>query len=396
MKINRLKPSFLWSAAIISIFVLSVVHLNRAQGTSREKSVTSPPYPKQLKSQFVKVRPGDTLISLLEKHGFNNAQRAEILRQKVFDDSFTLVPGEKYKVTTAGGQNFKELKFYAIPSNHVYLFWRKDTSAGSISRIENYNLKIKSVRGRISGSILASINALTKDDFVAQRFMDAYALDYKLTRQVQRGAKFAITFEEKYDGDQFIGTGEVIETELEINGRNDRRQFVQHDDGGSFIAGEYLHRGRPLYSPVNYMRITSHYNPRRIHPITKRRTAHLGVDFELPEGADLFATNSGRVIRVGQNRAAGKYVVLRHGNGMESYYNHMHTIARNLRVGTQVASGQLLGTVGCTGYCTKPHLHFALKKQGRFVDPVPYLKSYPYPHKSLIARHMAALSEENN
>jgi murein DD-endopeptidase MepM/ murein hydrolase activator NlpD len=122
----------------------------------------------------------------------------------------------------------------------------------------------------------------------------------------------------------------------------------------------------------------------------------LGVDFELPEGADLFATNSGRVIRVGQNRAAGKYVVLRHENGMESYYNHMHTIAKNLRVGSQIASGQLLGTVGCTGYCTKPHLHFALKKKGRFVDPVPYLKSYPYPHKSLIARHMAALSEENN
>lgn len=350
--------------------------------------------PLNLNVSFKKVRPGDTLVALLKRHGFNAAQRTTILQQKVFSENFTLIPGEKFRVSKDSSKNFLELKFYEIPSNNVLLFWRKANDAGSMTRNESYAIKVKTARGRISGSILGSINAHTKDDFVAQRFMDAYALDYKLTREVQRGAKFVVTYEEKYDGNQFIGTGEVIETELEIRGKVDKRQFVPHADGGSFITDRMIHKNRPLYSPVNYMRITSHYNRRRFHPITKRRTPHLGVDFELPEGEDLFATAAGKVLRKGKNRAAGHYVVLRHNNGLESYYNHLESIDESVKRGQWVNTGQVIGKVGCTGYCTKPHLHFALKKRGQFVDPVPYMKSYPYVKKKLIRRHIAALSQK--
>ncbi len=361
-------------------------------------SKNSPQESRQLnpKVSFKKVRSGDTLVALLKRHGFNTTQRTKILQQKVFSENFTLIPGEKFRVSKDTPKSFLELKFYEIPSNNVLLFWRKGDAAGSLSRNESYTIKVKTARGRISGSILGSINSQTKDDFVAQRFMDAYALDYKLTREVQRGAKFVVTYEEKYDDNQFIGTGEVIETELEIRGKIDKRQFVPHADGGSFITDTMIHKNRPLYSPVNYMRITSHYNRRRFHPITKRRTPHLGVDFELPEGEDLFATAAGKVLRKGKNRAAGYYVVLRHENGLESYYNHLESIDKSVKRGQWVNTGQIIGKVGCTGYCTKPHLHFALKKRGQFVDPVPYIKSYPYIKKKLIRRHIAALSQKSN
>lgn len=348
------------------------------------------------KVSFQKVRPGDTLVALLGRFGFDANQRTKILQQKVFSENFTLIPGEKFRVSRDDKQKFAELKFYEIPSNNVLLFWRKGNDAGSLSRNESYKIKVKTARGHIDGSILASINAHTKDDFVAQRFMDAYALDYKLTKEVQRGAKFVVTYEEKYDDDQFIGTGEVIETELEIHGKVEKRRFVPHSDGGSFISDSLIHKNRPLYSPVNYMRITSHYNRRRFHPITKRRTPHLGVDFELPEGEDLFATSAGKVLRKGKNRAAGYYVVLRHDNGLESYYNHLQSIDSSVKQGGYVKTGQIVGKVGCTGYCTKPHLHFALKKRGQFVDPIPYIKSYPYVKKSLIRRHIAALGRQDD
>ena len=376
---------------VLSAAVSFLILISPAQSFGNDKA----PAIKKTSAQisFQKVRPGDTLVALLKRYGFNGAQRTKILQQKVFSENFTLIPGEKFRVSKDKG--FVELKFYEIPSNNVLLFWRKGDDAGSMARNEAYTIKVKTARGRISGSILGSINAHTKDDFVAQRFMDAYALDYKLTREVQRGAKFVVTYEEKYDGNQFIGTGEVIETELEIRGKIDKRQFVPHADGGSFIADSMIHKNRPLYSPVNYMRITSHYNRRRVHPITKRRTPHLGVDFELPEGEPLFATAAGKVLRKGKNRAAGYYVVLRHNNGMESYYNHLESIDPKVKRGQWVNTGQTVGTVGCTGYCTKPHLHYALKKNGRFVDPVPYIKSYPYIKKKLIRRHIAALSKES-
>lgn len=347
--------------------------------------------PQQLKTSFQKVRSGDTLIAVLKRHGFNSNQRTQILRQKVFSENFTLIPGEKYRVATTPGKKFKELKFYELPTDNVLLFWRQGDQAGSASKNEEYTIQIKSIKGKIKGSILASINAHTRDDFVAQRFMDAYALDYKLTRQVQRGAKFSATYEEKYDGAQFIGTGEVIETSLEILGKVDRRKFVVHDDGGSFITDRDIHKSRPLYSPVDYMRITSHYNSRRKHPITKRRTPHLGVDFELPQGEDLYASARGRVLRFGRNRAAGFYVVLKHSGGLETYYNHLESIDSKVKKGATMRSGQRIGAIGCTGYCTKPHLHFALKKRGRFVNPIPFLKSYPFGQKELIGRKIASL-----
>ena len=340
------------------------------------------------------MKPGDTLIALLEQHGFNIHQRTEILKQKVFSENFTLIPGEKYRTASSKDNSFKELKFYEMPTNNILIFWRKSSLSGSLSRTETYTIKVKTARGRITGSILASINQHTRDDFVAQRFMDAYALDYKLTKEVQRGAKFAVTYEEKYDGNEFIGTGEVIETELEINGKNDKRQFVSYTDGGSFISAEYIHKDRPLYSPVSYQRITSQFNRRRFHPITKRRTPHLGVDFELPEGEDLYASAEGKVLRMGKNRAAGYYVVIRHGNGLESYYNHMQAINARIRNGSYIKNGQVIGKVGCTGYCTKPHLHFAIKKRGQFIDPIPFIKSYPYKEKALIAQHIEAFNDD--
>ena len=110
---------------------------------------------------------------------------------------------------------------------------------------------------------------------------------------------------------------------------------------------------KPLYSPVAYQHYSSLFKPRRFHPIKKRRQAHLGLDFELPAGHAVYTVQSGRVLRTGKNRAAGNFVVVRHQSGLESYYNHLQSISPEVKKGRQVFNGQKLGTIGCTGYCTK-------------------------------------------
>jgi len=67
----------------------------------------------------------------------------------------------------------------------------------------------------------------------------------------------------------------------------------------------------------------------------------------------------------------GKYVVIRHADGTETYYAHMSAVLVN--VGDRVQEGDVIGKIGSTGFSTGPHLHFGVMVNGQLVDPLPYL-----------------------
>lgn len=243
--------------------------------------------------------------------------------------------------------------------------------------------------GQVRGSLMANILDKVNSNWVASRFIDAYIMDYNLDRGLERGAKFWLTVEKKYDGPFFIRYGEVLQTSLNIRGRNVQKRYVNLNSGGVFISENDLLKNRPYYAPVNYLRVASLFQPNRRHPITRKVQPHLGVDFELPEGAPVFAARTGTVVRFGKNHAAGNYVVLLHTNGSESSYNHLQKIDSRIRRGLKLSAGERLGEVGCTGYCTKAHLHFAVRKNGRMVDPLKFLRPYPIFAENLLHAKVA-------
>lgn len=132
-------------------------------------------------------------------------------------------------------------------------------------------------------------------------------------------------------------------------------------------------RGGWLRTPLQYERISSVFNPTRMHPILRRVVPHNGVDFAAATGTPMWAAADGEVTWAGPKGANGNLVSIRHANGYESHYAHMHRIQRGIAVGVEVTQRQLIGTVGTTGRSTGPHLHFGLKHHGRFVDPLPVL-----------------------
>jgi murein DD-endopeptidase MepM/ murein hydrolase activator NlpD len=115
----------------------------------------------------------------------------------------------------------------------------------------------------------------------------------------------------------------------------------------------------------------------------------MGVDFEMPEGSPIYAARTGFVVRYGKNHAAGNYVVLLHSSGIETSYNHMKRLNANIRRGLKLNVGEKLGEVGCTGYCTKAHLHFAVRQSGRMVDPLKLLHPYPVFAENLLHAKVA-------
>jgi len=109
----------------------------------------------------------------------------------------------------------------------------------------------------------------------------------------------------------------------------------------------------------------------RIHPILGTKRLHTGIDIAAMSGSPITAAGSGVVILSGPYGGYGNAVVIDHGGGLATLYAHQSKIV--VSKGQALATGDLVGYVGCTGLCTGPHLHFETRENGTPVDPMKYL-----------------------
>ncbi|WP_312459529.1 M23 family metallopeptidase [Proteiniclasticum sp.] len=110
----------------------------------------------------------------------------------------------------------------------------------------------------------------------------------------------------------------------------------------------------------------------RIHPISRTRRMHTGIDIANSSGTNIAASQNGKVIFTGYQGSYGKLIVIRHANGMETAYAHLSRIS--VSVGDTVTQGQSIGKMGSTGGSTGSNLHFEIRKNGTAVNPMNYLK----------------------
>jgi murein DD-endopeptidase MepM/ murein hydrolase activator NlpD len=142
---------------------------------------------------------------------------------------------------------------------------------------------------------------------------------------------------------------------------------------GAEARGYWDERGRQpngagWRTPCPGSPVTSHFNPKRLHPILKTVMPHQGTDFGAPTGTPIYAAYKGVVSFVGPHGATGNWVAINHPGGIETGYAHMSRFAPGLKVGDKVGTRQLVGYVGTTGRSTGPHLHFSARKNGVFFD----------------------------
>ncbi|MFH1542273.1 MAG: peptidoglycan DD-metalloendopeptidase family protein [bacterium] len=129
--------------------------------------------------------------------------------------------------------------------------------------------------------------------------------------------------------------------------------------------------GSGIFAMPTTGRFTSSYGWRR-HPIWGGKNFHRGQDIANKYGTPIKAADAGEVIFAGWWDGYGKAIVIDHGRSTTTVYGHMSRLYK--QVGDIVAKGQIVGLMGSTGYSTGPHLHFEVRKNGKPVDPMPYLK----------------------
>jgi len=126
--------------------------------------------------------------------------------------------------------------------------------------------------------------------------------------------------------------------------------------------------GQPLPGRV----INSPFGLRQL-PWENRGRLHEGVDIAAPAGEAVRAVALGVVSRAGQNDSYGRFVELRHGQGLVSFYAHLGGIAAAARPGAVLAAGTPLGAVGGSGTSTGPHLHFEIRQHDRPLNPATFI-----------------------
>ncbi len=114
----------------------------------------------------------------------------------------------------------------------------------------------------------------------------------------------------------------------------------------------------------------------RKNPITGiGKEFHNGLDIAGQWRSEIIAPADGTVVRSGKDRYLGNYVKLRHSSGIKTSYGHLESSA--VKVGQKVKRGDLIGYMGNTGRTTGTHLHYAVVKDDRFVDPIQYIWDGP-------------------
>ena len=134
------------------------------------------------------------------------------------------------------------------------------------------------------------------------------------------------------------------------------------------VVGVYGNVSAPLN---NRLFVTSDFG-KRFHPILHSEKLHEGIDLRANyEFVNSIA--SGIIVKEGFDTRSGNYIVIQHGNGIESIYCHLSKFL--LKSGDLVFAGDKIAISGATGEVTAPHLHFAIKVDGKFIDPIPLLKA---------------------
>lgn len=136
-----------------------------------------------------------------------------------------------------------------------------------------------------------------------------------------------------------------------------------------------------LHNPVKNTKISTGYAMDILvySDTLKEWTTHNGIDIPADEGADVFSVLDGTVESASSDALTGNTIVIAHENGLKSIYCGLKSIESNLKTGTKVLRGQVIGKVGNTAINEVEeghHLHFALMKGDNYVNPEDYLSNY--------------------
>ena len=322
-----------------------------------------------------------TLAALLDTHKLLAHEAVALVRSvgQTFDLR-RVRAGQPYRLDRYLDGRVREFE-YEIDVDRRVIVRRRDANGQAAFEAEVAaipktvdQVTVEGTISRATPSLIQAIDAAGERIELSLALADVFSGEIDFNSDLQPGDTFRIVVERgiRQDG-VFAGYGPVLAAEYVNAGRALRAVRFTPPDGK---PGYYDPEGRSLKrfflkSPLKFEpRITSTFSRARRHPILNYTRAHNGVDYAAPAGAPVVAVGSGVVTFAGWTGGGGRTVKVRHASGYESEYLHLSAIAQGVRTGIRIGQGELVGRVGATGLATGPHLHYGLRRDGSYVNPV--------------------------
>lgn len=270
-----------------------------------------------------------------------------------------------------------KLKLYIADTNQILILTKTPNNEVTLSETDSFfEFSLKNFEGRINDNLYETILNDTNSEALARVIARAFENEFNTTKKLRAAAYYQFSVEtiSEENGETEYG---YIENAKLIVGKATVEKISLFDldtETSTLVNKDPENTEKIFTSPVLSHRVSSLFNLHRKHPITRRIQPHNGIDFVAKKGTPVYPALEGRVIAISRARAKGKFVLIDHGNGFQSTYDHLNKFQKGLRVGDYVTTSDKIGEVGKTGYATGAHLHFALLKDGFFVNPIHYFK----------------------
>ncbi|HWX35473.1 MAG TPA: peptidoglycan DD-metalloendopeptidase family protein [Steroidobacteraceae bacterium] len=317
------------------------------------------------------VARNDTLDGIFRRMALDTADLAAIRHLPGIRQSLDfLKPGDAIKLTHSDGE-IKELTRKVSETRTLQVV--REEAGFAARMIDNpVQTRIRTATATIDSSLFEAAGAAGISDTVALKLANVFAWDIDFVLDIREGDRFTAVYEQIYQDGKYLRDGEVLAAEFVNSGKVYRAVRFMMGDSGS--ASYYTPDGLPmrkafLRTPVEFTRVSSGFNPHRLHPILNTIRGHMGTDYAAPTGTPVHAAADGRVSFAGRQGGYGNALVLAHNNSVSTLYGHMSRFANHIRVGTHVQQGDIIGYVGMTGLATGPHLHYEYLVNGVHKNP---------------------------
>ncbi|MGY4024779.1 peptidoglycan DD-metalloendopeptidase family protein [Aeromonas rivuli] len=312
----------------------------------------------------VKVRSGDNMGVIFQRLGLGTADLHLIDQLAAADPLRMLKPGQELTFKLTQGGELQSLYYPHSLEQALKVNRREDGFVAKVVRLE-LDTRENWAQGNIRSSFWgAAVEAgMTEDQIMDLAAIFGWDIDF--AQDLQPGDSFRVLFEEKYQDEERVASGDILAAEFVNQGEAYRA--VLSDDGNYYTPAGKAMRKSFLRAPVNFKYISSNFNPRRLHPVTGKVRPHNGIDYVAPVGTPIMASGSGSVVAAGYNQFNGNYVFIKHAGNYVTKY--LHLSKRTVNKGQRVKQGQTIGLLGSTGRVTGAHLHYEFLVAGVHKNP---------------------------
>lgn len=319
----------------------------------------------RIQSQFsYTVTRGDKLNDVLSQSGLGVSAARSLIR--AFPELAKLESGQQFYWILDKNGDLEHIN-WLVSEKEERIYERRDNGKFAMRKIEKKGeWRQDVVKGTLNGSFSASLKKVGLSDRQINQL--AAGLQSQIaTQKLKNGDRFAILVKREYINGKVTDLGNV--EGIHIVSAKKSYYAIQAANGRYYsLHGESINKGFARQPLLFNARVSSQFNPRRIHPISRRVIPHKGTDFAVPIGTPIVAPADGVVEHIAyQARGAGRYIKIRHGHITTVY---MHLSKSLVKVGQSVKKGERIALSGNTGGSTGPHLHYEVHINGQPVNPM--------------------------